>query len=64
MRLTDFWGRMEQQFGAAYADSLARDYVMAQLDGRTVAQALEAGVDPKDVWRAVIEALDLPPTLR
>ena len=64
MRLTDFWARMEAQFGAAYADSFARDHVVAQLDGRTVVEALEAGVDPKDVWRAVIEALELPRSLR
>lgn len=64
MRLTDFWERMELQFGAAYADSFARDYVLAQLDGRTVAEALEAGVDPKTVWRAVVDALELPRSLR
>lgn len=64
MRLTDFWERMEAQFGPAYADSFARDFVVTGLDGRTVHEALEAGVDPKDVWRAVIDALELPRSLR
>ncbi|MGQ0465683.1 MAG: DUF3046 domain-containing protein [Sporichthyaceae bacterium] len=64
MRLTDFWERMELQFGPAYAESFARDFVMADLGGRTVAEALDAGIDPKTVWRAVIDALDLPRSLR
>ncbi|NEE51402.1 DUF3046 domain-containing protein, partial [Streptomyces sp. SID8455] len=35
MRLTIFWERMADHFGAAYADSFARDHVMAELGGRT-----------------------------
>ncbi|UGQ09933.1 DUF3046 domain-containing protein [Yinghuangia sp. ASG 101] len=64
MRLTDFWERMRAHFGAAYADSFARDHVMAELGGRTVVQALDAGFDAKDVWRAVCTAMDVPPAHR
>ncbi|MGQ0845454.1 MAG: DUF3046 domain-containing protein [Sporichthyaceae bacterium] len=64
MRLTDFWDRMERQFGAAYAESFARDYVIGELGGRTVVEALAAGYEAKVVWRAVIDALELPRTLR
>ena len=64
MRLTDFWDRMHQQFGAAYADSFAKDVVIGELGGRTVAQALAEGVDAKDVWRAVCEVVDVPAPLR
>lgn len=60
MRLTDFWERMREQFGAAYADSLARDQVLAQLGGRTVLEALEGGEPVRQVWRAVCEAFDVP----
>ncbi len=60
MRLTEFWARMHQQFGAAYADSLARDQVLAPLGGRTVTEALAAGEDVKAVWRAVCDAFSLP----
>jgi DUF3046 family protein len=60
MRLTDFWERMRSQFGATYADSLARDHVLSQLGGRTVSQALEAGEPAQQVWRAVCEAFDIP----
>ncbi|MBW5262055.1 DUF3046 domain-containing protein, partial [Streptomyces poriferorum] len=31
MRLTIFWERMADHFGAGYADSFARDHVMAEL---------------------------------
>ncbi|MCC3779835.1 DUF3046 domain-containing protein [Streptomyces sp. UNOB3_S3] len=60
MRLTVFWQRMADYFGSAYADSFARDHVMSELGGRTVHQALDAGWNAKDVWRAVCRALEIP----
>ena len=60
VRLTDFWHRMELHLGPAYARSWAHDMVLAQLGGRTVDQALAAGEDTKDVWRAVAANLELP----
>ncbi|MEJ3743454.1 DUF3046 domain-containing protein [Actinomycetes bacterium KLBMP 9797] len=56
MRLTDFWTRLEQAFGPAYAASIASDQVLTQLNGRTIRQALDAGVDTVVVWRAVCAA--------
>jgi hypothetical protein len=64
MRLTDFWQRMGEQFGESYADSFARDHVMAELGGRTVYEALEAGWDAKDVWRAVCDTVEVSDRLR
>ena len=64
MRLTHFRALMDEEFGPVRAASLARDHVFAELDGRTVEQALEAGVGPRDVWRAVCEAYDVPPQRR
>jgi hypothetical protein len=64
MRLTEFWARMRAEFGEAYADSFARDYVIAELGGRTVEQALAQGEDAKTVWRAVCSAMKLPPGRR
>lgn len=64
VRLTEFWARMEQTFGEAYAESVARDQVLSGLGGRTVREALDAGEDAKSVWRAVCDAFDLPPRLR
>lgn len=60
MRLTTFWERMTEQFGPAYADSFARDFVVGELGGRTVHRALADGVRPKEIWAAVCAALDLP----
>ncbi|MCN9242557.1 DUF3046 domain-containing protein [Streptomyces sp. RY43-2] len=60
MRLTVFWQRMAEHFGAGYADTFARDHVMSELGGRTVHQALDAGWAAKDVWHAVCAAMDLP----
>ncbi len=64
MRLTVFWERMRAQFGEAYAASVARDYVLADLGGRTVDQALAQGEDAKTIWRAICEAFDVPERLR
>jgi hypothetical protein len=64
MRLTDFWSRMTEHFGEGYADSYARDFVLAELGGRTVYQALEQGEDAKDVWRAVCVTEEVSPRLR
>lgn len=64
MGLTDFWRRMRAHFGDAYAESFARDHVMSELGGRTVHEALAAGIDVKQVWRGVCASLDLPVTKR
>ncbi len=66
VRLTDFWARLEQAFGAAYAASLAADQVFPQLRGRTIRQALADGEDTAVVWRAVVAAYPdrVPPRLR
>ncbi|GGO66048.1 hypothetical protein GCM10012289_19120 [Nonomuraea cavernae] len=64
MRLTEFWRRMRAHFGETYADSWARDYVLAPLEGRTVTQALADGESAKTVWRAVCQVEDVSPRLR
>jgi len=64
MRLTDFWERMEQALGSAYARSWASDFHVADLQGRTVDQALAEGEDTLAVWRAVHKTLNLHPKYR
>lgn len=64
MRLTVFWQRMNAQFGEVYAESVAKDFVLAGLGGRTVDRALADGEDVKKVWHAVCESFDVPETLR
>jgi len=60
MRFTVFRRLMADEFGEVRAEMLARDHVFSELGGRTVEDALEAGIPPKDVWRAVCEAFDVP----
>ena len=60
MRQTEFWERMQDRFGGAYARSYAADQVLSTLSGRTVLEALADGDDAKLVWRAVCEATQAP----
>jgi hypothetical protein len=60
MRETEFWERMREQFGPAYADAVARDQVIGGLGGRTPSDALSHGIDPKQVWLAVCEHFEIP----
>ncbi len=55
---------MRRHFGEAYAESWAKDYVIAGLGGRTVEQALAEGVAAKRVWQAVCQEVDVDPRLR
>ena len=55
---------MNAQFGSTYAESVARDYVFANLGGRTIERALADGEDAKAVWRAVCDTFDVPERLR
>lgn len=59
-----FWDRMRTVFGDAYADSVAKDYVLADLGDRTVNRALADGEDAKVVWRAVCETFNVPDSQR
>ena len=54
--MTDFWGRLEQAFGPAYAKSFAADHAFTELGGRTIDEALSQGEEVVRVWRAVVSA--------
>jgi hypothetical protein len=36
------------------------DHALADFAGRTPAQAIEDGADPRDVWRALCSDFDVP----
>jgi Protein of unknown function (DUF3046) len=55
---------MRAQFGETYAESVAKDYVVSGLGGRTVNKALADGEDPKVIWRAVCETFSISESLR
>ncbi|MUL80326.1 MULTISPECIES: DUF3046 domain-containing protein [unclassified Mycolicibacterium] len=60
MRLTEFNDLVDGQFGSMRGRSLLVDHVLTALDGRTAAQAIEAGVEPRTVWRALCADFDVP----
>jgi hypothetical protein len=60
MRMSDFWALMDDEFGAAYAHSLARDHVLGALGNLTPLQALESGVKPREAWLALCADMDVP----
>lgn len=60
MRLTEFRELVEAQFGPVRGASLLVDHVLTRFGGRTAAQAIEAGEEPRDVWRALCADFDVP----
>lgn len=60
MRLTEFRELVEGQFGSIRGRSLLVDHVLTSLGGRTAAQAIEDGTEPRDVWRALCADFDVP----
>ncbi len=64
MRHSELRERMEQHLGGVYSRVWAQQQVLAELDGRTVEEALAAGEQPRRIWRAVWAALELPASER
>ena len=60
VRLTEFQELVEGQFGPVRGASMLVDHVLTAIGGRTAAQAIEDGVDPRDVWRALCADFDVP----
>jgi hypothetical protein len=63
VRLSEFRTLTHEEFGRALADTLVADLVLAPFDA-TAAQALERGEDPRRVWTALCDAMDVPPERR
>jgi hypothetical protein len=59
VRLTEFKELVEGQFGPVRGASLLVDLVLSGF-GRTAEQAIEDGVDRRDVWRALCADFDVP----
>jgi len=64
MRLTDFWERMDAVFGPEYSRSWARDYSLSAVGGLTVMQAIDSGVETREIWDAVCGVVEVPGLLR
>ena len=60
MRVSELLDLVDDEFGRAYGRSLAADQVLLALRDRAPVQALDAGVEPKAVWLALCDAMDVP----
>ncbi|NMR19528.1 DUF3046 domain-containing protein [Cellulomonas fimi] len=60
MRYREFWRLVDEVFGETYGRTLAADQVLGALENRTAARALEDGVEPRTVWHALCDAMDVP----
>jgi hypothetical protein len=50
---------MDERFGPSYSRSVAADYRLPAL-GSTIDEALLAGVEAKEIWRAVCAEFAMP----
>lgn len=55
---------MEFQFGVSYARSWATDYVLPELGGVSVVEAIELGYETKTIWEAVVKNQGWGPEVR
>jgi hypothetical protein len=53
MRISDLRERLSLSFGDAWAPSFSQDIAISELDSLTVNQALEAGREADEIWKAV-----------
>jgi len=60
VRHSDFWRLVDEEFGPGYGRTLVRDHVLGDLGHRTGEQALAAGEQPRTVWAALCEELQVP----
>lgn len=51
---------MSDEFGDRYAHTLAQSQNLTALGGRSVAQALDDGVSPREVWDALCDHMGVP----
>ncbi|MTE23151.1 MULTISPECIES: DUF3046 domain-containing protein [Microbacterium] len=62
MRRSEFLRAVDDHFGARASWILA-DLTLPAI-GRTAADALDEGVPPRDIWRALCDEMDLPAQAR
>lgn len=59
MRRSEFSCAVESEFGSR-GDALVADLALSALSYRTAAQALEDGVDAREIWLALCAETDVP----
>jgi len=60
VRYSEFWELVEDVLGSAHGRELVTTLVVGALDNRTPQAALDDGVEPRAVWHAMCDELDIP----
>ncbi len=53
MRISDLRERLVLSFGETWAPSFSQDIAISELGSMTVNEALKAGVEADEIWKAV-----------
>ena len=53
MRISDLKERLAVSFGEQWAPSFSQDIAISELGSKTVDEALRAGLEAAEIWRAV-----------
>ena len=64
MRNREFWLLVDDVLGRVHGRALARDLVLLALGGRTAVRALDDGEEPRTVWHALCDEMDVPESQR
>ncbi len=63
MKRSEFQRAVDAEFGDR-GTSLVNDLQLSALGDRTSAQALAAGMPPREIWLALCDAMDVPDSRR
>jgi Protein of unknown function (DUF3046) len=58
--MSEFWELVDEEFGRSHSRVLVRDHVIRSLRDRTPQAALDDGTDPREVWMALCDDLEVP----
>jgi hypothetical protein len=53
MRISDLRERLALSFGEEWAPSFSQDIAISELGSKTVNEALAAGIEADEIWKAV-----------
>ncbi len=56
MRISDLRERLTLSFGTEWAPSFCKDIAITDLGSKSVDEALQIGLEPHEIWRAVCAA--------
>jgi hypothetical protein len=64
MREREFWQLLEEVFGRSYGRALPHDQQLTDLNGMSVVEALDSGVEPRVVWNVLCNQMQVPDSKR